>query len=173
MTVTVVVPWSGPVPLASDAVTTRAVVARLEVAVLVFLVDHRLGRERLPGRRRRRRLRSGSTSWLAAAGLTTIGTLAVECQAAARELERDGLGRVVGEVGERGHAARQRGRERALERAGATAQVRRHDRAVVAGLEIAVLVLFIRSRAGSRTAWPAVAVCDGCVWMTSWRAPPG
>ena len=47
-TVTVVVPWSGPVPLASAAVTTVRVVARLEVAVLVFFVDHRLGAEACP-----------------------------------------------------------------------------------------------------------------------------
>ena len=34
-----------------------AVVARLQVAVLILVVDHRLGREGQPGRRRRRRLR--------------------------------------------------------------------------------------------------------------------
>ena len=73
-----VVPWSGPVPLASAAVTDRGVVARLEVAVLVLLVDDRLGRERRAGRRRRRRRLRDQTSWLAAAGLTTIGTLASE-----------------------------------------------------------------------------------------------
>ena len=52
----VVVPWSGPVPLSSAAVTTVRVVARLQVAVLVLFIDHRLSGERLPGRRRRRRL---------------------------------------------------------------------------------------------------------------------
>ena len=54
--VALVVPLSGPLPLASDTVMHRAVVARLEVSVLVHFIDHRLGRKRLTGGRRCRRL---------------------------------------------------------------------------------------------------------------------
>ena len=58
-------------PLASDAVTTVLLSARLDVAVLVLLVDHGLGREGLPA------VAVGEgcvwmTSLLAVAGLTTI-----------------------------------------------------------------------------------------------------
>ena len=56
-TVTVVVPWSGPEPSGSDAaVTCVAVVAGLQIAVLVFNVDHGLRAEGHARRRRRRRL---------------------------------------------------------------------------------------------------------------------
>ena len=48
------------------------------------------------------------TNWLAAAGLTTIALEFAGTQAAAGELERDGLGLVVGQAGERRHAAQTR-----------------------------------------------------------------
>ena len=46
------------------------------------------------------------TNWLAAAGLTTMRWDGRRGEAAAAEVERDRLGRVVGQVRERGHAAR-------------------------------------------------------------------
>ena len=71
-TVTVVVPCSGPEPSGSEAaVTWVAVVAGLQVAELVFDVDHRL---RAEGHARRRRGEGWVliTNWLAAAGLITM-----------------------------------------------------------------------------------------------------
>ena len=111
------------------------------------------------------------TNWLAAAGLTTM-LLEAPGQAAAGELERDGLGRVVGQAGERGHAARDGDRGRPLERAGAALERRRHHRAVVAGLQVAVLVLFVDDRLSAERP-PAVAVDDGWVWITNWLAAAG
>ena len=51
-TVAVVVPWSGPAPLASAAVTT-VVLSPVSRLPKVLFVDDRLGGERLPGGGRR------------------------------------------------------------------------------------------------------------------------
>ena len=83
------------------------------------------------------------TSLLTAAGLTTIGRVGGRGQPAAGELERDGLGRVVGEVGERRHATDEGDRCRSQERTACRWRARRHDRAVVARLDVAVLVLLV------------------------------
>ena len=168
-----VVPWSGPVPLVERRRDHRAVVARLEVAVLVLFIDHRLGRERLAGRRRRRRL-------------------GLDHQLAGRRRADD-------DVGGRGHAVRpplvklseivsallsarfvnvatppgQRDGGRPLERAGAARQRRRHHRAVVAGFQVAELVLFIDDWLDARTParpWPSTTA--GCGSPTGWP-PPG
>ena len=48
-TVAVTVPWSGPAPLGEHGRDHRAVVARLQVAVWVLFIDHRLDGECLPG----------------------------------------------------------------------------------------------------------------------------
>ena len=48
----------------------------------------------------------------------------------------------------------------------------RHQRAVVARLQVAVLVLFLDHRLGGERR-PAVAVDDGCVWITNWLAAAG
>ena len=75
----------------------RAVVGRLEVAVLVLFVDHRLGCERLAGRRRRGRLRvDHQLAGRRRADDDRDGRR--RGQAAAGELERDGLGLVVGQM---------------------------------------------------------------------------
>ena len=65
----------------------------------------------------------------------------------ARELERDRLGRVVREIGERGDAARGRHRGRSLQRTGTHRQrCNAHLGRVVAGLKIAVLVFDVDDR---------------------------
>ena len=68
-TVAVTVPWSGPVPLASETVTTvlLSLVTRLP---LVLFIDDRLGRERLTGGRCRRRWRMQHK--LSAGGTVTV-----------------------------------------------------------------------------------------------------
>ena len=122
-----------------------AVVAGLEIAVLVLFVEDRLSCERLPGGGRRRRLLDDDQL----AGRRRAdddGAGGRRGQAAAGELERDGLGLVVGQAGERRHAARDGGGGRPLERAGAAGERGRDHRAVVAGLQVAVRVLFVDHR---------------------------
>ena len=110
-TVAVVVPCSGPGPLASDAVTTVELSPSLDVAVLVFFVDDRLGRERLTGRRRRGRL--GLDHQLAWRRRAHDGFgWRYHAQAACGEPKRDGFSDVVCQIVERrdsvlqGHARR-------------------------------------------------------------------
>ena len=123
------------------------VVAGLQVAVLVFFVDHRLGGERLPGRRRRRRLRVDHQL----AGRRRADDdreLAAEVTPPLVNWSVDGLGRVVGRLVNVATPPDDRGRRASLERAGAAGQERRDQRAVVAGHEVAELVLFVDDRLG-------------------------
>ena len=82
----------------------RGVVARLQVAVLIHFIDHRLGRERLPGRRRRRRLRLDHQLAGRRRGHGE-GARGRAVDSAAGDLERvAGGGRGQRQVGEGGHA---------------------------------------------------------------------
>ena len=95
-------------------------------------------------------------SLLPAAGLTTMLVVVAVAEVAAGERQRDRLGRVVGQVGEGGHAAHDGGHERPHERPGAAAEIDRHHRAVVARLEVAELVLLVDNhRLSGRGEWLA------------------
>ena len=146
--VTVVVPCNGPEPTGIvAAVTWVALSVVIQVAVLVFNVDHGLRAEDDAGRCRGRRLRAhGQMARGRRADHDARGGHRGKYRRA-REVDRDGLGLVVRQVGERGDAARGRDRRRPLERARATGQRSGSDcGAVVAGLEIAELVFDVDDR---------------------------
>ena len=84
----------------------RAVVARLQVAVLVLFIDDRLGGEGLPGRGRRRGL--GVDDQLAGRRRADDDRCSRSPRSGRRSVNWSvmRLGLVVGQVRERGHAAR-------------------------------------------------------------------
>ena len=104
-----------PVGPAGRGHDVRAV-ADDDVAVRVLELDDRLGREHLGGGRRGRGL-LGDDQAGPLGRADDDARRGGRGEVAAAELEREGLGRVVAEVGERGDAAHDRGGERPLERA--------------------------------------------------------
>ena len=164
-TVAVVVPWSGPAPLLSCRRHHRGVVARLDVAVLVDFLDHRLRGERLAGRGRRRGLRldhqlagrrRGHGDGVRGRAINTV----------AGDNERiAGGGRGERQAGEGGHAARCGDGKRAAQRrsAGVARQRHRH-RAVEGGDQVARAVLGLDGQ--------AEGAAGGDDWSAAAGSPP-
>ena len=152
-TVTAVVPWSGvgvstagrPRRRSRRDRDHRRVVPGLDVAVPIFLDDHWLRRERVAGRRRRRRLRLDHQLRRDRRADGDARRIGDGQPAAGGEPELDRLGLVVREARERGHALRHR-RGCPDERAGTGRELGRDDRAAVAGLEVTESILLLDHR---------------------------
>ena len=113
-----------------------------DVAELIFFLDDRLGCEGSTG--------TCSRTWLLGhdqlAGDVRADHDVARCgrgEISARELERDDLGQVVGEVCERGDPVYDGGRERSQEWTVAAGERYRDDRAVIAGDDVVELIFFV------------------------------
>ena len=108
--------------------------------------DDRLGAERDAGRRRRRGLRADHQLARGRRADHDVVGCRGGADGRAGELKRDGLGRVVRQVGERGDAAGDRHRGRSQKRPAAAVERGGHLGRVVAGLQVAVLVFDVDHR---------------------------